>query len=141
MTVKKKKIDIEKTKKEMLEVYKRKLDKIFDNSTYDLTFDEREKLIDSELDEDRCKVLEEHIESDPASIINKEPDDTCVCPCGRCATLYRDDQGNPKILERTIKTKRGTVNIKEYGYYCSHCRKVFFPSEKKAKAICGKLQS
>jgi len=141
MKDKKKKIDIEETKKELVEAYKTKVDKIFDSATYDLTFDEREKLIDGEMDEDRCKVLEKHIENDPISISNKDPDDTCVCPCGRCGTLCRDEQGNPKIVEREIKTKRGTVKIKEYGYYCSHCRKVFFPSAKKAKSIRGKLQS
>ncbi len=139
MTIKKKRIDIEKTKKEIIDVYKRKLDKIFDSSTYNLTFDELEKLIDSELDEDRCKVLEEHIENNPTNIGSKDPDSTFVCPCGRCAALCRDEEGNPKIVERDIKTKRGIVKIKEYGYYCSHCRKVFFPSAKKTKTLRRKL--
>jgi hypothetical protein len=131
--------DIEKRKKELLEAYKKKLDKIFDSGTYDLTFDQREKLIDAEFDGDRCKVLEEHIESDPESVGNKKPDETSVCVCGRCATLCRDEEGDPKIVEREIKTKRGVVKIKKWGYYCSHCRKVFFPSGKKAKAIRRKL--
>lgn len=141
MVEKKKRIDIEKIKQELLEAHKKKLDKVFDSSTNDLTFDEREKLIDSLLDEDRCKVLEEHIEHDPISASSKDPEDTYVCSCGRCSILCRDEQGNPKIEEREIKTKRGIVNIREYGYYCSHCRKVFFPSARKAKAIRRKLQS
>ena len=52
----------------------------------------------------------------------------------------KDENGTVKTFEREIKTKRGIVKTKEHGYYCSHCRKVFFPSPKKSPTIQRKLQ-
>lgn len=143
MTKEKRDRSIEEVKEGLLLDYKEHLDKIFAPETFDLTFDEREKLIDRVLDKERCKTLEEHIEKDPDGVTknNYHPDETCLCYCGVCATLSRDDKGNPKIYNREIKTKRGIITTKEHGYYCSKCRKVFFPSPKKIKSVQRKLQS
>ncbi|MBI4689007.1 MAG: hypothetical protein HY754_01845 [Nitrospirae bacterium] len=109
--------------------------------TFDLSFDEREKLIDGKVDKGRCKILQKHIEEDPEgiSVNNYHPEETSLCLCGACTTLCRDEKGDIKIFSRQIKSKRGVVDVKEYGYYCSKCRKVFFPSPKKAKTIQRKL--
>jgi hypothetical protein len=139
---KKRKPDVEQFKEKMLQKFKDRLDKLFAPETFDLTFDEREKLIDAMLDKGRCEVLEEHIEKDPHGIAKNDytPDETQSCHCGACAPLCRDAHGNPKFFEREVKTKRGSIKTKEYGYFCSKCRKVFFPSPKKAKTIQRKLQ-
>jgi len=141
MRDKKKKIDIEKTKKELVEKYKKYVDEIFDSSTFNSTFDEIEKSVDSKFEKNRNDVIESRIEYDPAGISANDynPDETCACICGACATLCRDDEGNVKTIERDIKTKRGIVKTREYGYYCSHCRKVFFPSAKETRALRRKL--
>lgn len=141
MNDKKKKKDIEIKKKELVEKYKKHIDEIFDSSAFNSTFDEIEKSVDSKFEKNRDEVIESLIECDPDGISAKDynPDETCACICGACATLSRDDDGNVKITERDIKTKRGIVTTREYGYYCSHCRKVFFPSAKKTKALRRKL--
>lgn len=133
--------DVEQRIEELVGEYRKELREIFSEDTFDLTFDEREKLIDGKMDRGRCKVLQKHIEDDPdgISMNNYNPEETGLCRCGTCATLCRDEKGNTKIFSRQIKTKRGVVDVKEYGYYCSGCRKVFFPSSKKAKTIQGKL--
>lgn len=140
----KKKIDpeVKKAVDKLIEAKREELYEIFAEETFNLTFDQREKLIDSKLDKQRCEVLEKHIEEDPDGIArsNNKPQEVSKCICGGCATLCRDEKGNPKIFERDIKTKRGPVTVKEYGYYCSKCRKIFFPSEKKAHSIQRKLQ-
>ncbi|MFH0807767.1 MAG: hypothetical protein V2A57_05060 [Elusimicrobiota bacterium] len=134
--------NVEELKEELVKDYREHLDKIFASKTFDLTFDEREKLIDATLDKGRCKILEEHIEKDPDGVSknNYQPDETCLCHCGTCAPLCRGKKGEPKVFEREIITKRGIVNTTEYGYYCQKCRKVFFPSPEKAAGIQRKLQ-
>jgi hypothetical protein len=141
MNEKKGKIDIERRKNELVEKYKKHLDEIFEITSFDSTFDEIEKSVDSRFEKNRNEVIETRIECDPDGISANDynPDETCSCICGACATLCRDDDGNAKITERDIKTKRGKVKTREYGYYCSHCRKVFFPSAKKTKARSRKL--
>jgi hypothetical protein len=142
MEHKKKTSDVEHLKQELLEKYKKHLDKLFAPETFNLTFDEREKLIDSLLDKGRCEVLEEHIEKDPDGIAKNDyhPDETQLCRCGSCAILCKDKEGKVRIFEREIKTKRGIVTVKEHGYYCSKCRKVFFPSPQKARTVRRTLQ-
>ncbi len=143
MNDKKTKIDIESKKKELVEKYKKYIDEIFDSSTFNSTFDEIEKFVDSKFEKNRNEVIEKRIEHDPDGISTNDynPHETCACICGACATLCRNDDGTVKIMERDIKTKRGIVKTREYGYYCSHCRKVFFPSAKKTKTLRRKLQS
>jgi len=142
MKQKKKRSDVEQAKEELVEKFKVRVDRLFAPETFDLTFDEREKLMDTMLDKGRCEVLEEHIEKDPNGISKNDynPDETQLCHCGRCAQICKDENGTVKTFEREIKTKRGIVKTKEHGYYCSHCRKVFFPSPKKSPTIQRKLQ-
>lgn len=137
MVVKKNEQEMNETIEKLVNEYRAELKEVFSKDTFELTFDEREKLIDSKVDKSRCKILEEHIEKDPAGIYknNKHPDETSLCHCGTCSPLFRDNKGNPKLFDREIKTKRGIVNVKEYGYYCAICRKVFFPSPEKIKTI------
>lgn len=122
---------IKETKEELMETYRKHLDDIFEKGTFNLTFDEREQLISGKFKKETTRVLEKHIEKDPQGVSkNKEPEETTLCHCGTEATLCRDENGNLKVSEREIKTKSGPVKIKEYGYYCSKERKVFFPSPK-----------
>ena len=123
------KSNIAETKKELLEAYKKHLDEIFSPETFNLSFDERENLIHGKMKKETTNVMENHVEKDPKGISN-EPAETCLCICGTEAMLYRDKNGDPRIFERKIKTKSGQVTIKEYGYYCSKDRKIFFPSPK-----------
>jgi len=125
---------IEKLKEHLTQDYRKKLDEIFSQETFDLSFDEREKLIDQKIDKQRNHVLQTHLEKDPDGIVedNNLPEQTKLCVCGCCTILCKDENGNPKIFIRQLKTKRGLLTVKEYGYYCSKCRKVFFPSEKEA---------
>ena len=118
---------------ELTEAHRKHLYEIFTKDTFKLSFDEREKLISGKMDKEVCKILEKHIEEDPQGICKKKkkiPDETCLCPCGREAILKTDKKGTPKIFEREIKTASGTIKVEEYGYYCSKCRKIFFPSQK-----------
>lgn len=134
--------EVKKTIEELAEKYKEKLYEIFAKDTFDLTFDEREKLIDTKIDTCRGDIIETHIDNDrKKNFRNDNPLETYLCNCGRESVLCKDTKGNPKIFERTIQTKRGPVKIKEYGYYCSKCRRSFFPSKKKVKVIQRKLQS
>jgi len=122
----------EKVKSELLEAYKKHLDEIFDQDTFDLTFDEREKLISKKMKKETCKVLEEHIKKDPQGISghNEAPDESCLCDCNTEALLCRDENGNPKIFKREIKTKSGPVETGKYGYNCPKCRRLFFSTKK-----------
>ena len=119
-----------KMKEELLEAYKKHLDEIFDPKNFNLSFDEREQLISGKMKKETSCVIEQHIEKDPEGISKNDykPDETCMCPCGTEAVLSRDKDGKPRIFEREIKTKNKPIKIREYGYYCSKCRKVFFPS-------------
>jgi hypothetical protein len=127
--MKKKENDIEKVKEELRKAYNKHLDKIFAPETFNLSFDEREKLIDEAMLEERNDIIEEHIEKDPKGTACA-PVETCMCPCGTEAPLCKDKDGSPRIFEREIKTKSGPIKVKEYGYYCSKDRKIFFPSPK-----------
>ena len=122
--------DLKKIKRELIESYEKHLDEIFDSKTFNLSFDEREQLISGKMKKETNSVIEQHVEKDPEGISKNDykPDETCMCPCGTEAILRRDKDGKPMIFEREIKTKDGPVKIREYGYYCSKCRKVFFPS-------------
>jgi len=142
MTNKKDSSDVEKLKEELLNDYKEHLDKLFAAETFDLTFDEREKLIDKAVNKNRCKILTEHLEKDPDGVSknNYHPDESSLCQCGACAPLHRDKNGEPKVFKREIKTKGGSITVQEYGYYCSQCRRIFFPSPKKAGSVQRKLQ-
>ncbi len=121
--------EIEKVKEELREAYNKHLDEIFAAKTFNLSFDEREKLIYEKLKKETNKIVEKHIDKDPEGS-SRTPPETYMCPCGTEAPLCRDTRGNPKIFEREIKTKSGPVKIREYGYYCTKDRKIFFPSPK-----------
>jgi hypothetical protein len=125
---------IEKDKKELVEGYEKDLDEIFKHKNSNLTFDEIEKLVDEKMDTARSDVIEKFIEKgqEKKSQEGIEPEETYACACGTEATLCRDDNGKVEIFERAIQTKRGHVKTKEIGYYCSKCRKVFFPSKERA---------
>lgn len=120
-------------KAELLKSYEYHLDEIFAAETFNLTFDEREHLIDRKLKSEGCKVIERHIKEDPdGSAKNKDhPEETSLCSCGTEAILSRDKEGHPRLFKRKIQTKNGLVTTEEYGYYCSKERKIFFPSQKK----------
>lgn len=123
--------------------YREHLYEIFSKDpTFNLTFDEIEQLVDEKMETDRSDVIAKYIEKglDETSS-NKNPDGTCLCVCGTSTILCRNKEGKPKVFERTIQTKRGHVKIKEYGYYCSKCRKIFFSYEKKIKTTQRELQS
>lgn len=121
--------EVKKAIDELIESQRQDLYEIFAKETFDLTFDEREKLIDSKIDIHRCEILQRHLEKDPDGISEEnEPEETSECACGNSGILKRDEDGNIKIYKRDVKTKRGLVTIQEYGYFCSKCRKVFFPS-------------
>jgi len=121
---------IKKAIDEMVEAEREELYKLFSKDTFDLTFDQREKLIGTEFKKKACQALEKHIELDPDGV-STEPDETTVCHCGACAKLCRGSEGIIKTFTREIKTKQGIVKVCEHGYYCPHCRKVFFPSPQK----------
>lgn len=122
---------LEQTKKDLLNDYSKHLDEIFAKGTYDMSFDERETMISGKLAKEIASVMEKHLEEDPQSVDNNNgPEEIILCPCGTIAILRKDEKGNPKIYKREIQTKDGPVNIKEYGYYCSKDRKIFFPSQK-----------
>jgi hypothetical protein len=127
--------EADQTIEELVKEYRQGLEEIFAKDTFKLTFDEREKLIDHKIDKGRCRILEKHIEEDPDGISQNDnkPDEVSRCICGSCATLCRDENGDTKIFEREIKTKRGPIKVKEHGYYCSKCRKLFFPQRKKLR--------
>ncbi|MCX6005327.1 MAG: hypothetical protein NT082_06615 [Chloroflexi bacterium] len=131
--------EVKKAIDEIVEAEREDLYELFSKEKFDLTFDQREKLIDTKLKEKACKILEKHIEFDPDGV-SKEPDETTVCHCGACAKLCRDNDGHIKIFSREIKTKQGIVEVEEHGYYCHCCRKVFFPSPQKAATFQRKLQ-
>ncbi|MCK4423037.1 MAG: hypothetical protein KAV18_03095 [Candidatus Omnitrophica bacterium] len=124
--------EVKKAIDELFEKQKQDLYEIFAEETFDLTFDEREKLIDSKIDKARCEILEKHIAQDPDGVFKNKgiPDELAECLCGNSAILSRDERtGDIKIYEREIKTKRGAIKVKEHGYFCCKCRKIFFPSE------------
>lgn len=137
MEDRKKKSEVEQTINELVKEYRHELEEIFAKDTFNLTFDERENLIDRKIDKGRCQILEKHIEEDPDGISKNDnkPDEVSSCICGSCATLCRDEKGDIKIFEREIKTKRGVIKVTEHGYFCSKCRKIFFPSKEKTKPI------
>jgi len=126
--------DIQKVKGDLMKKYEEHLDEIFANGTYDLTFDQREKLISKKLEKETTEIMERHIEKDPKGV-SKEPAETWLCMCQTEAVLCRDPEGNPVIYERHIQTKSGPVLVKEYGYYCTKDRKIFFPSQKDTSAL------
>lgn len=132
MKRKKERVDAEETINELVDAYREHLREIFAKDTFELSFDEREKLIDGKVQKERNRIIEEHIEKDPEGISknNNNPDETSLCACKTEGILCRDKEGKVKIFKRTIQTKRGPVKIKEYGYYCTKCRKIFFPSPK-----------
>ena len=118
---------------ELVEQHREHLREIFSEDTFNLTFDEREKLISGKMKKETCKVLEKHIKDDPKGICeqNHKPDESCLCDCNTEALLCRDEDGNIKIFEREIKTKDGPVMTKEFGYDCPKCRSLFFSTKKK----------
>ena len=122
--------EVKKVVDKLVEEHRDHLYEIFSKDTYNLSFDEREQLISGKMKKETNNVIEQHIEKDPEGISKNDykPDETCMCPCGTEAILRRDKDGKPMIFEREIKTKDGPVKIREHGYYCSKCRKVFFPS-------------
>jgi hypothetical protein len=139
MTEKKVDPEVKKAVDEIVEAEREELYELFSEENFNLTFDQREKVIDTKLKEKACKLLEKHIELDPDGI-SKNPDETTLCHCGACSKLCRDTEGHIKTFKREIKTKQGIVEVEEYQYYCSKCRKVFFPSPQKVKTIQRKLQ-
>ena len=132
MTRKKLNDETEKQIDELMEKHREHLYEIFSKDTFNLTFDEREKLISEKMKDETCNVLEEHIKEDPKGISghNHTPDESCLCVCNTEALLCRDEQGNIKIFKREIKTKSGPVIVGEHGYYCTKCRKLFFSTKK-----------
>lgn len=130
----KEEIDVEETIERLVEEYKEQLRELFKHRKTPLTFDELEKLVDEKLDTNRNEVIEKIVENEQEKNIrsNGEPEETSVCVCGTEVTICRDKKGNPKIFERKLQTKRGHVKLKEYGYYCPKCRKIFFPSKERA---------
>lgn len=132
--------EIKKAIDEMVEAEREDLYELFSKEKFELTFDQREKLIDTKLKKKACQMLEKHIELDPDGV-SSEPDETTVCHCGACAKLCRDARGAIRTFTREIKTKQGMVEVSEHGYYCPACRKVFFPSPQKTTVIQRKLQS
>jgi len=129
---------VKKAIDEIIEADREELYEFFSEEKFDLTFDQREKLINTKLKEKACKVLEKHLHFDPDGVSN-DPNETTLCHCGACAKVCRDANGSIKTFTRKIKTKQGIVDINEHGYYCSKCRKVFFPSPQKTKTIQRKL--
>lgn len=125
--------NIEETKKGLIEKYEGDLDEILKASDRPLTFDEIEKLVDEKMDTARNEVIQKIIEKkqEKETCKNGEPEETSVCVCGTEVTLCRDKKGNPKLFERELQTKRGSIKQKEFGYYCPKCRKVFFPSKER----------
>jgi hypothetical protein len=132
----------DETKQGLVKEYEKDLDEIFKASDRPLTFDEIEKLVDEKMDTARNEVIQKIIEKkqEKETRKNGEPEETSICICGTEVTLCRDKKGNVKIFERKLHTKRGHIKQKESGYYCPKCRRFFFPSEKRAKVIQGKLQ-
>jgi uncharacterized protein YqkB len=125
--------NIQKIKKELMNEYAAHLDEIFAKDTFEMTFDEREKLISGKFAEESTKVIEKHLEKDPQGVCDDNiPSETCLCPCGTIAILCKTEEGLPKIFEREMQTKNGPLKIKEYGYYCPKDRKIFFPSQENA---------
>lgn len=132
MVQRKKNSEVDQRIDKMVDKYREELKEIFAEETFDLTFDQREKLVDSKIDKARCEILEAHIAQDPDGLLKNKglPDELTQCLCGNSAILSRDERtGDIKIYEREIKTKRGTIKVKEHGYFCCRCRKIFFPSE------------
>ena len=122
-----------KNKAEYLERCSKHYDEVFSKNTFNMTFDEREKLIFGKFKEESRQVLEEHIAEDPQSAkTDTEPSASILCHCGTEADLVKDESGNPKIFNRDIMTKNGSITIEEHGYYCSKDRKIFFPSAENA---------
>ncbi len=66
------------------------------------------------------KIMERGLQSRPSP-----PSQECCPSCGR--TGHR--KGN---RGRLLQTRRGTVRLEESEYYCSGCRKSFFPDEQAA---------
>ncbi len=131
MTGKKDEEGLEKIKKEYLDRCCKHFDEVFSKDTFNLTFDEREKLIFGKFKEESREMLEKQIAQDPQSAKkNTTPAESVLCHCGTEANLVKDEDGNPKIYKRQVTTKTGPIKIQEYGYYCSKDRKVFFPSAK-----------
>jgi hypothetical protein len=123
--------EVEKQIDALMEKHRENLYEVFDQDTFGLTFDEREKLISGKMKHEICEILEKHIKEDPQGICgNSEPDESCLCDCGTEALLCRDEHGNIKIHKRVLKTKSGPVTEEEYGYYCSKCRRLFFSTKK-----------
>lgn len=124
---------IKEKKEKLLKDYEKKLDKLFSADTDDFTFDQLENMLDDQLKDSFTNTLEERIDKEPFSS-SDIPDETCVCSCGTESLLCRDNNGNPKVFEREIKTKNGAITVKEFGYYCEKDRKFFSP-KKKTKTI------
>lgn len=125
---------IDGIKEELVEECEKDLEEIAKSTDRPLTFDEIEKLVDEKLDTARNEVIAKIVENKQEKKMrsNGEPEETSICICGTEATISRDSKGKIKIFEREIETKKGTVKMKEYGYYCTKCRKVFFPSKERA---------
>ena len=64
MEDRKKKSEVDQTIDEMVKEYRQQLEEIFAKETFDLTFDEREKLIDGKFDKRRRTILKKLIEKD-----------------------------------------------------------------------------
>ncbi len=139
--MKKEKTDREETINELVDEYREQLRNIFNETKSKRTFDEIEKLVDEKIDAERSNIISKCIEEEIEKFSkNKDPEQTCLCVCNTEAILCKDKEEKLKIFERTLQTKRGPVKMKEYGYYCSKCRKIFFPSKKRTKSIQRKLQ-
>lgn len=125
--------NLEKTKKNLVEDYEKDLDEIFKSNDRPLTFDEIEKLVDEKMDTARNEVIQKviEIEQEKKTQENGDPEETSICICGTEVLICTDKKGNPEIYERKLQTKKGYVKMKEYGYYCPKCRKIFFPSKER----------
>lgn len=74
------------------------------------------------------RLLEGKISSAAAG--SGHEDEECRCPrCGRKAKRKREEPA-----DREVQARPGTVSFQRYRFYCSSCRRSFFPSGPRAEA-------
>ena len=55
-------------------------------------------------------------------LASRDSESDRICPCCRKAGYLK------RRRERSVQTKRGTIELAEPEYYCGGCRKSFFPA-------------
>jgi len=105
-----------------------------------VTFTEREEMAVSLGKELAAFLLEEHVAADPAKA-PAEASTTCCPKCGQPGTPapQKAGKGEASLLERTVRTRAGDIEIRRERWNCRRCRIVFFSVRRSSEIGHGRV--